>query len=427
MIGRHRAPLFALFTAEAISRTGSALTSLAIPWFVLETTGSTARLGLTAGVESVALVAAGFLGGPIVDQLGFKWSAIATDVTSGIMVALVPLLYMTVGLPFWQLLILAAMASLFSVPDLAAHLGLVSPLTDAAEMSRERANAASQSIANLARLVGPVAGGALIAALGASNVLSFDAASFAISATLIASLIPRLSDEEILAAQETNNEAMGPPSHGMGYLSQLVEGMRFIWHEEVIVRVVAASVVINLAYVPVLSVVLVVYAERVLSGAVDLGFMFGGFGVGGLTGSMLYGAVGHRLPRRATLAAANISLSLSTGVLVITPPLAVTVAVLVLAGMALGPGNPIIYTVTQERTPDSLLGRVFGTQIALSNAVVPVGVMLVGFLLDVVGLRLILATVAATILAAAVYTGLSPELAGMDERYLTERNGKSEG
>ncbi|MGH2500884.1 MAG: MFS transporter, partial [Ktedonobacterales bacterium] len=45
---RRRLPLYALFGANAISSTGDVLTFLAIPWFVLQSTGSVAQTGLTA-------------------------------------------------------------------------------------------------------------------------------------------------------------------------------------------------------------------------------------------------------------------------------------------------------------------------------------------------------------------------------------------
>lgn len=40
-------PTFALLSANAVSTTGNATANIAIPWFVLETTGSAAKTGLT--------------------------------------------------------------------------------------------------------------------------------------------------------------------------------------------------------------------------------------------------------------------------------------------------------------------------------------------------------------------------------------------
>ncbi len=59
-IQRRQAPIYALFAANAISLIGSQLTLIAIPWFVLVTTGSAAKTGITAFVEALsAVIAAG--------------------------------------------------------------------------------------------------------------------------------------------------------------------------------------------------------------------------------------------------------------------------------------------------------------------------------------------------------------------------------
>ncbi len=57
-----RAPFAALIGADAISLNGNALAQLAIPWFVLETTGSAARTGIVAAAGLLPLILASFFG-----------------------------------------------------------------------------------------------------------------------------------------------------------------------------------------------------------------------------------------------------------------------------------------------------------------------------------------------------------------------------
>ena len=45
---RYRLPLFTLFIANAISYVGDYLTLIAVPWFVLSTTGSITKTGITS-------------------------------------------------------------------------------------------------------------------------------------------------------------------------------------------------------------------------------------------------------------------------------------------------------------------------------------------------------------------------------------------
>src|SRR5258708_15462550 len=95
--GRQRLPVIVLLTGNAISLAGNVCALIAIPWFVLQTTGSPAKAGITGFFITLASVVAAFFGGAIVDRLGFKRTSIVADVASGLAVALIPLLYFTVG------------------------------------------------------------------------------------------------------------------------------------------------------------------------------------------------------------------------------------------------------------------------------------------------------------------------------------------
>ena len=87
-----RIPILSLFAANAISNTGNVLATIAIPWFVLQTTGSAAQTGITGFFTILPVVVAGFLGGALIDRLGYKPTSIIADLASGVTVALIPLL-----------------------------------------------------------------------------------------------------------------------------------------------------------------------------------------------------------------------------------------------------------------------------------------------------------------------------------------------
>ena len=65
-----RLPIIALFTANAISMVGNMLTMIAIPWFVLQTTGSAMQTGITGFFSILPVVLAGLFGGALVDRIG---------------------------------------------------------------------------------------------------------------------------------------------------------------------------------------------------------------------------------------------------------------------------------------------------------------------------------------------------------------------
>lgn len=73
-------PLYALFIAESISLLGNVFFLVAIPWYVLQTTGSAAQTGITGFFAVAPTVLAGFLGGTLIDRLGWArcWTRRAT-------------------------------------------------------------------------------------------------------------------------------------------------------------------------------------------------------------------------------------------------------------------------------------------------------------------------------------------------------------
>ena len=109
---RKRLPLSAFFTGSAISYIGDMLTFLAIPWFVLQITGSVTQTGITAFFSTLPSVFSAFFGSTLVDRLGYKRTSVLGDIASGATVALIPLLYHTVGLAFWELLALVFLGGL---------------------------------------------------------------------------------------------------------------------------------------------------------------------------------------------------------------------------------------------------------------------------------------------------------------------------
>lgn len=178
--------------------------------------------------------------------------------------------------------------------------------------------------------------------------------------------------------------------------------------------IIPISVGLNFLIVPVLSVALPVLAQRAYGSAADLGLMLGGYGGGALAGAVLYGAAGHRLPRRAAFVALLFVQALPLWTLAAAPPPPLAVGALAITGLGVGPVNPLIYTVRQERTPREMLGWVQGATGALAMAAAPLGTVAVGYTLEVAGLRPCLMGIAACYLAVALYALLNPALREMD-------------
>ena len=64
---------------SAVSLVGSQLTLVALPWFVLQITGSPTQTGLTGSFLALPQFISGILGGAVIDRLGYRRVSLAAD------------------------------------------------------------------------------------------------------------------------------------------------------------------------------------------------------------------------------------------------------------------------------------------------------------------------------------------------------------
>jgi MFS family permease len=377
-VRRDRAGLLALWSSNGISALGSAMTSVAIPWFILQTTGSPALTGLVATAMTLGGVLSGVLAGPLIDRFGFKRSSVLTDVASAFLVAAIPLLYAAQALPFWLILILVFVITCMQGPGDAARYALMPGLAHRAGRTIERVNGVDRVIAKATLLVGPIVGGVLIAVLGPQNVLLVDAVTFAASGVLVAMFVhPRSHDEGAAEPAET----------GRSYRADLLVGLRFVFSNGLLLSMVAVISVANALDGSLITVVLPVYARDVWGSPTSFGALVSAVGAGALVGAAVFGAIGHRMPRRLTfLVAGAVGALLLYGGLALTPPLGLMLVLALLGALVAGPIVPLIFTVVQTITPAEVYGRVFGALQSLSQALAPFVIAIVGFVIEGAGL-----------------------------------------
>jgi len=399
---RNRTPILALFVANGISMVGNVFAAISIPWFVLQTTGSATQTGITGFFTVLPVVLAAFFGGHLVDRLGYRRASIIADITSGMAIACIPLLYFTVGLQFWQLLTLVFVGNLLDAPGNTARAALIPDLAKLAGMRLERVSSITQAIERGSRLLGEPLVGLLIAIIGPSSVLWIDAATFLFSAALISVAVPRLV--VTTGAEEPRR-----------YLDGILDGVKFIWNDRLARAIVFTVMITNFLDGPSGAVIAPVYAQQQFGNSVDLGLMIAALGGGSLLGAIVFGAVGHKFPRRATFTIMFIIVGLRFWVLATFPSLPIVLIALIISGIASGPLNPIISTIAYERVPANMRGRVFGAITAGAMSVTPLGILLGGFALERFGMQWILIALGVAYLLTTSSLAFNPAMREMDQ------------
>lgn len=399
-----RLPLVALLAANAVSMLGNVFALIAIPWYVLETTGSASRAGLTGFAAALPLIIAGVFGGAMVDRVGFRRMSVASDLVSSLAVAAIPLLALTVGLAFWQLLALVFVGGLLDTPGTTARMSLLPDLAGRAGMKLERVNAFEQLIQRGAFLLGAPLAGLLIAGAGVHAALWIDACTFVVSALLVFALVPAPGQ---VARQD--RPALG------GFGDDLREGLAFIRRDALIGCLVVQISLMNFIDAMV-GLMIPVYAIEVYGSASGLGMMMAAHGAGAVVTTLLFAAFGHRLPRRSVYITSFVMAGVPLFALTFTPALAVVLAALMVRGFGAGPLNPILMTISQERVPAALRGRVFGVITSIAWLAIPAGRLLGGYLVEWVGLILALGGVALLYVLATTNMYRLRALRDMDRR-----------
>ena len=99
---------------------GTAMTFVALPWFVLSTTGSAPKMSVVLAVEIAPVAIFGIPSGSVVARLGARTMMLVSDALRAPLIALVPLLSWTGHLAYGLLLVLVFLIGLFSAPYIAS-------------------------------------------------------------------------------------------------------------------------------------------------------------------------------------------------------------------------------------------------------------------------------------------------------------------
>ncbi|MGV3491857.1 MAG: MFS transporter [Devosia sp.] len=404
-----RAPFIAFAVSEVLSISGTRLSTIAIPWLVLTTTGSPVLTGIVAFAELLPYVIVRALAGPLIDRLGAKPLSVASEAASVIAVALIPLLAAFNMLHVELLIPIVVVMGILRGPASAAKMAMVPDIAASAGLPLVRVTGVSGMVERLATTVGVGVAGGLIALIGAGPALLVNAATFALAAAIVQFGIPATPRAK-------------PEGQGASYFADLAEGFGFLRRDAVLVGIIIMVAITNLLDQAGSTVMLPVWIIESGSDAAMLGLIFAAFTGASIGGAAIATMVGERLPRLVVYVVAFMLCGLPRfAVFALGAPLPVIFAVMIIGGFASGFLNPILQAVIFERIPKPLVGRVSALVFALCWTLMPFGGIVGGLLVSGLGLNTALwivgiAYFAATLMPLAIRSfrefGRAPAAAG---------------
>ena len=377
-----------LFLATFASGAGTWLAVIALTVDVYDRTGSGAWVSALLVADFLPLILIGLLLGPLVDRLPRRRLLVGADLTRLAVFCALPFVGSAAAIV--ALAALAGCATAFFRP--AVYAGLPN-LVAAADLPA--ANALFQLADRLTVMLGPLAGGAVVAASGPHLAYWLNAASFAASAALLVRIgAGRLQE--------------GRPA-SRGHWRDLAAGVALLRGSPALVAVVVvwSLVVTGHGFVNVAEVAL---AKTTFS-AGDFGFgaLFAGFGLGLAAGSLAAAAllarygVGRVYPAVVALQAAGV------GAAAAMPTVWAAIPLVVLFGAGNGVAVVANSLLVQRAAPDALRGRAFTLAMSANFAALGCGMAVAGPVLDALGARWCWAIAAGLCaVAAVVASGLVP-------------------
>lgn len=404
MTNSRRGPLLLILFAALTAGAGNGISLVAFPWLVLQRNGSALDASIVAMAGSLPLLVATLIAGAAVDYLGRRRVSMISDALSALSVAAVPVLALALGVEAVNVAVLATLAALGAFFDPAGMTARETMLPEAASRAGwtlDRANSVYEAVFNLAYIVGPGIGGALIATLGGIDTMWVTAAAFGVSIVAIAVL--RL-------------EGAGTPDRTSlpeGVWAGVVEGLKFVWHNKVLRTLAFVDLVATGLYMPMESVLFPKYfTDR--DEPAQLGWVLMALSIGGLVGALGYAVSSNHLSRRTTMLTAVLTLGLAMTVIAFLPPLPLILVLSAIVGLVYGPIAPIYNYVMQTRAPRHLRGRVVGVMGSLAYAAGPLGLIVAGPLADSAGLHVTFLALALPMLLLGIIAVFLPALRELD-------------
>lgn len=372
-----RRPVVALLVAQAISGIGSQMTFVALPWFVLQTTGSASRMGLVLAAELLPIAILGIPSGAVIARIGARRAMLVGDLVRAPLIASIPLLHAVDALSFGLLLVIVALVGVFIAPYFSAQRILLAEVVGDDTVTVTRANALIEMTQRATSLVGPAAAGVLIAAFDATSVLYLDAATFLVAFVLLVVFVPRR-----------------PPVAQTDESRGVLAGLRYLLGNRLLGALGLTAMLLNMFGLMLVAGLSVLAFEEFDGSARVAGAFFTALGAGSVAGGLLVMALLRRFDPVRIAAVGLVGLSLPLWALAFTLPVGGVAAALVVSGLLGGIVNAPLIGVITTRTPEALRPKVMTAVITTAMLAGPLGLVVAGPMLEAWGPHVVFAVVA---------------------------------
>jgi len=363
-----------LWGGQAISVLGDTLFSLALMWWVVQTTGSGIAVSLVVLATSLPQLLLGAFVGVYIDRADRRQMMLVAAFVNGLVTAIMALFYWYDLFLLPIVLALAVLRSIVTTFDWPAFEASVPVVVGSDELVR--ANSMIQMGSSVTNIVGPALSGLLIAFAGVGAAIFVNALTFFVAAiSLLFINFPSPRSGSALASSQRNS-----------FMQDFAIGIKFVIGHKVLLPLLSYNALLNLALAPI-SVALPFLVLNIWGGGPTLLGLVGSFkAVGFLCAALLLSAAPQIIKKTGVVIISSIvALGVFTLVVAYAPHQALLLAGVAGVGFVLVIANVAAQTIWQREVPDELRGRAFTAQEVATSGLRPLGQAASGPLISLVG------------------------------------------
>ena len=360
-----------LWIGQSVSSLGDGVFTVALALTALKIGKRPIDLAYVIAARAIPSIGFAIIGGVVADRFSRRTMMLLSDLVRGSAVGAVALLLMAGRLRFWELIV---MAVVFGVADAffsPASMAIIPEIVSDEQITQ--ANALGQMSGQATQgIIGPAIGGIIVAVIGYSWSMGFNALSFGVSAVSL--LLMRVRRDS--------------PSSEQSVIAEAMEGINFIRARKWLFATLFVGCMANFFGWFPLAVLLPLLVRTTFHGSTQsLGLILTAGGVAGLLATIVVARLGS--PRR------NMT----------TMWIIYSIGALAIAGMGLAPnlwivgllsatqvglflyGDILYVSMMQKLIPKEVLGRVWSVALLFSFAGGPLGYLLAGVMATAIGIQ----------------------------------------
>ncbi|MCI4342257.1 MAG: MFS transporter [Thermoplasmata archaeon] len=363
-----------LWIGSVASSAGASIGSIVIIWLVYNATHSPIAISLLGVAQFLPTLVFGLLAGALIDRWDRRRLMLACDLARAIGFGALALFVWFYGANTIVLIGVVFVVAAFSTAFRPATNATIPRLLPSSEVTE--GNGLLQGGSTIASFLGSPIGGLLVVTLGAVVGLALNALTFAISGAMIF----------LMAIPAAHRDSPTPDPARRSLLTEVGEGFRYLRSQPALLIITLSAMGANF-FLSIWGGFTVIYvAFQLHQGAAGFGIVVAantaGFAIGAMLPARLHA---ERAPGIWLSVAWSLVGFLIVG-LAFTRSLAVAVVLTLVAGALLSLGNTTWLSGVQRSVPDEFLGRYFATDEAGSFAMIPLGVVVGGVLVVLIGI-----------------------------------------